>query len=321
MNTSETRNWTVHVGRSFSDVPSTDSFYTDVETIFHHGITLGYGNGLYGSADSTERAQMTASESRELIASYIPPRVADREGWAADIYTPMSVLKIPLTPDTICAVVSITEQESGFQVDPPIPNLAAIAWAEIERRRERIGIPKFALDTALALQSSNGKTYRERIDSARTERNLSDVFEDMIGRVPLGRTFFEDRNPVRTGGPMQVGVAFAREHVKARPYPYAVVESLRDEVFTRRGGMYFGIAHLLDYDAPYDRYIYRYADFNAGQYASRNAAFQSALGLMTGTKLALDGDLLVPGRRTNRNGLRNPIAQTRERAERGRAES
>ena len=244
---------------------------------------------------AAERAQMTASESRELIASYIPPRVADREGWAADIYTPMSVLKIPLTPDTICAVVSITEQESGFQVDPPIPNLAAIAWAEIERRREKIGIPKFALDAALALQSSNGKTYRERIDAARTERNLSDVFEDMIGRVPLGRTFFEDRNPVRTGGPMQVGVAFAREHVKARPYPYAVVESLRDEVFTRRGGMYFGIAHLLDYDAPYDRYIYRYADFNAGQYASRNAAFQSALGLLTGTKLALDGDLLVPG--------------------------
>jgi hypothetical protein len=94
---------------------------------------------------------------------------------------------------------------------------------------------------------------------------------------------------------MQVAVVFAREHARAKPYPYAVVESMRDEVFTRRGGMYFGIAHLLDYDAPYDRYVYRYADFNAGQYASRNAAFQSALVLLTGTKLAVDGDLVKPG--------------------------
>jgi hypothetical protein len=147
------------------------------------------------------------------------------------------------------------------------------------------------LDAALSLKSSNGATYRERIDAAKTERQLSDIFEDMIDRVPMGRTFFADRNPVRTGGPMQVSVAFAVAHAKAKKYPYPVVESMRDEVFTRRGGMYFGIAHLLDYTAPYDRYIYRFADFNAGHYASRNAAFQSALAQLSGRKIALDGDL------------------------------
>lgn len=249
------------------------------------------------SGCAAQRPAMTAAEGRAFVAGYMPTGIADKEGWAADIHTAVAVLEIPITPDNVCAILSITEQESGFKVDPPIPNLPSIAWAEIERQREKLGIPKMVLDAALSLQSSNGKTYRGRLDAAKTERELSDIFEDMIGRVPLGRTFFGDRNPVRTGGPMQVSVAFAAAHAKSRPYPYPVVESIRDEVFTRRGGMYFGIAHLLDYPAAYDRYLYRYADFNAGHYASRNAAFQAALAQVSGVKVVLDGDLLAPGQK------------------------
>ena len=177
--------------------------------------------------------------------------------------------------------------------DPPIPGLAPIAWKEIERQRESAGIPKLVLQAALALPSSDGRSYRERIDGATTELQLSEVFDDFIGRVPLAKGFLADRNPVRTGGPMQVSVAFARIHAAtARPYPYPGAKSLRDEVFTRRGGLYFGIAHLLDYPAPYDSRIYRFADFNAGRYASRNAAFQMALSDASGIPLQFDGDLV-----------------------------
>ena len=173
-----------------------------------------------------------------------------------------------------------------------MPGLPDIARKEIDARRDRAGVPKLVLEAALALPSSSGKSYSERLDAVKTERQLSELYEDFIGRVPLGKTFFADRNPVRTGGPMQVSVAFAEELVETKPYPYPVNDSIRHEVFTRRGGMYFGIAHLLDYRAPYDRYLYRFADFNAGRYAARNAAFQGALTQVSGIPLTLDGDLL-----------------------------
>ncbi len=247
-----------------------------------------------------ERRSIKPITGLALVVRLLPPGVADREGWAEDIHGALTQLGIEPHAGNICAVVAITELESGFRADPPGPDLAAIARRELERRRAAAGIPRFLVQAALALPSSDGRSYAERLQRVGTERQLSDLYEDFARRMPLPKTFFAAENPVRTGGPMQVSIPFARAHAAARPYPYGV-KSIRDEVFTRRGGLYFGVAHLLDYPAPYDEPIYRFADYNAGRYASRNAAFQRALGELAGEPLVLDGDLLE---RTERAALR-----------------
>ncbi len=90
---------------------------------------------------------------------------------------------------------------------------------------------------------------------------------------------------------MQVNINFAAKIMRERPYPWSNAGSAREEVFTRRGGIYFGTAILLDYPVSYDRMLYRFADYNAGRYASRNAAFQSVVAALSRRTLDLDGDL------------------------------
>lgn len=248
---------------------------------------------LAGCASAPPAPTRPPTDTRSEIVRRMPTHVADRERWAADIQTAFSAQRIEPNSENICAVLAITEQESGYVANPAVANLPKIARGEIDRRAAALHVPRFVVDAALALRSPDGRSYDERLRSVRTERDLSDIYEDMIGSVPLGKRLFTDYNPVQTGGPMQVAIPFAES--KAPGYPYPVDGSIRDEVFTRRGGMYFGIAHLLGYETPYTRKVHRFADYNAGWYASRNAAFQSAVGAATGMKLALDGDLLNPG--------------------------
>lgn len=234
----------------------------------------------------------TPEQVRAQLERLIPRSVADRKGWARDIEATFTALDLDPSKEHLCAVLAVTEQESTYVADPPVPNLGPIALKEIESRAARYHVPRFAVRAALQLESLDGQPYAERIRAARTERELSELFEEMTGRIPGGRRLLARANPVRTGGPMQVSIAFAEAHAREKPYPYADATSIRREVFSRRGGMYFGIAHLLDYPASYDKPMFRFADFNAGRYASRNAAFQNAVAVATGTPLDLDGDLV-----------------------------
>lgn len=230
----------------------------------------------------------------------MPPGVRDRAGWAADIQAAFASLKLDPSTSNLCSVVAVVEQESTFAPDPKVPGLGRIALQEIDRRVASHHIPPLIVRAALQIESPDGRTWEDRIAAATSERELSDIYEAMIARVPMGTRLLSGANPVRTGGPMQVSIDFAESLAGDVTYPYPVDGSIRHEVFTRRGGLYFGIAHLLGYRASYTQPIHRFADYNAGRYASRNAAFQNAVSIATGIPLDLDGDLVsygdTPGR-------------------------
>lgn len=253
--------------------------------------------GLAGCASPGPIAtQRSPAQIRAQLQGMLPPATPDRAGWAADFQSAFAALDLQPTTSHLCAAVAVTQQESGLVADPAVSGLPQIARGEIDRRAARLHIPQIVVRTALRLKSPDGRSYEARLQSARTERELSAIYEDLIGEVPMGRRLFAGANPVHTGGPMQVSVDFAERESRARPYPYTGDGSIRHAVFTRRGGLYFGVAHLLDYPVSYDRMRYRFADYNAGRYASRNAAFQAAVTAASGLPLALDGDLVLQGR-------------------------
>ena len=241
---------------------------------------------------TSKQPVLNEAQGRALLDRLLPPRISDRQGWNNDIVTAFTALKIPYRADNFCAVAAVIEQESSWQADPTVPNLPAIVWEKIGERANKYLVPLPVVKAALLKTSPNGKSYKARIDNLRTEREMNLLFEDMSAEASKLGLPMNMKNPIRTGGPMQVSVEFAEAHVKIWPYPYQSGNSIRNDVFTRRGGIYFGSAILLQYPAPYQDMIYRFADFNAGRYSSRNAALQAAVSQLTGLKLALDGDLL-----------------------------
>lgn len=240
----------------------------------------------------SQEPQRTPADIRADIARQIPAGIPDRAGWANDLYAAFDSQDIEPSSSNVCAAIAVIGQESTFRADPPVAGLPQIARAEIDRRAAVLHVPRFVVDAALAIQAPDGRSYAQHLSGVRTESQLSELFEQMIGAVPMGRHLLAGLNPVHTAGPMQVSVAFAQAH--ARGYPYPLEGSVRHEVFSRRGGLYFGVKHLLGYPAHYPRMLYRFADFNAGQYASRNAAFQRAAAVASGVDIAQDGDLIKP---------------------------
>jgi hypothetical protein len=234
--------------------------------------------------------------SAEEIAARIPDKVADRDGWSRDLKLALEVNRLPADEEHVCAAIAVVDQESGFHANPEVPHLAGIAKKAIAQRAGPFGKP--LLDRVLPAD------FDRRLGAVRTEADLDRLYRDVLEEeerahpvmyvaTDLGSRLItshdlDDRNPITTAGSMQVNVQYsqARARVLGRDETH-----VRDELYTRQGGLLYGTARLFDGSASGEPY--RFADYNAGVYTSRNAAFQEQLAALTGEKLALDGDLLA----------------------------
>jgi Protein of unknown function (DUF1615) len=233
--------------------------------------------------------------------------VEDAKGWALDLHDVLQLHDMPQTRENVCAAIAVIDQESNFKPDPPVAGLGKLSEKAV---REKFG--KIPVAGKLALRWLESKptpqsSFMARIRNARTEHDLDLAYRslvdyashsaslDTVVRFGLFNQLIEDKNEIDTIGSMQVSVKFALDMARQRrwlPMTLDDVYGVRDQLYTRHGGMYYGVKQLLGYETGYSQKIFRFADFNAGRYASRNAAFQQIVAKLSGDTLAYDGDLL-----------------------------
>ena len=82
---------------------------------------------LLSGCGSQRKPAPEPEDVRGEIVRLLPAHVADRQGWATDIYAAFEAQHIDPTHENICSVLAVAEQESNFQVDPPVPGMGTIA--------------------------------------------------------------------------------------------------------------------------------------------------------------------------------------------------
>lgn len=255
--------------------------------------------------------EMTRAEVRAL-ASRIVPAGKDAAGWAADIRDALVGNDIQPSRSNVCSVMAVIGQESTFTANPEVAGLGRMAEQQIKAKLAALpvlpGAAAVGVEVFLATRPTPEKSYLAMIRAAKTERDLDLVYRNLT--FFLFREYASTRllnagavahridaaNPVSTLGSMQVSAAFTISEVetaKDRRLGLGAIWKLRDELYTRKGGVSYGTRMLLGYRAAYPSRLYVFADYNAGRYASRNAAFQHMVATLSKRDLALDGDLML----------------------------
>lgn len=130
----------------------------------------------------------------------MPSSAPDKKGWATDYYGGIFGVGIPATTENIRSVLAVAQQESNFSADAPVPGLGKLRGKRSTGARMRFMCRISWQYTALLLKSPNGKSYSERLDNVKTEKQLSAIFDDFTDMVPMGQKLFGNLNPCIPAG-------------------------------------------------------------------------------------------------------------------------
>ena len=257
----------------------------------------------------TLRQVLSHGQTRRLISLAQPP-LKDAAGWAEDILWALEISGLSRSAENVCALVATIDQESNFKANPPVEGLGRRAIAALKAKLDGTGLNALVLRMLFAADPSIKRRLLARLRAARTERDIDVAYRELIAEtltvqsiIELDRDyglgaaeFLESRNEITTIGSMQVSVVSALEFERrylGRPLYFEDIYRVRDFLYTRRGGILAGTRQLLGYRSGYTEKVHRFADYNAGRYSSRNAAFQWTVSRLDGRDLDLDGDLLI----------------------------
>ena len=117
---------------------------------------------------------------RAKIRGLMPARVANAESWAIDIFAAFEFLGVPADLGTHLRCAGC--HRTGIE----LPGGSAGARPSRHRAsrnrspRDESSHPQTPGGAALELHSPDGLSYGERLDRAKTEQDLSELFEDFI---------------------------------------------------------------------------------------------------------------------------------------------
>jgi len=248
---------------------------------------------LFLSGCSRDQQQGLSQRQVEKLVRASRPGNPSPELWAKAIKESLEELGQPVDKEHVSAVCAVISQVSAFSISPKNSRMASILRKKI-KAAESNEVLRLVIETRLDQRASNGKSFRENIDSIQSELDFEKWYDEFTSASitkPILLVLKKDASDlITTAGSMQVSVKFAEKYPK-KPRN-AGGGSVRDMLYTCKGGVFYGTAYLLDYKRNYDDWKYVFADFNAGHYSSRNAGFQKMLARLTRRTVVTDGDLL-----------------------------
>ena len=282
------------------------------------------GKGEPAAQLDPERPCLTQREARRAgMVLFSVKRKWKRNKWMLAINRVFHELKVNCRDDDfLMLVISAIHQESGGREDPPLENtnLEQLLEFKLERLGDKNPLARHALgasgiEDALAQKlrrDNKKKLVKTEADLVRyIEKKLRPWFGKHLEKEfsiprPIAELGAEIGipNPVTTLGPMQVNIFKAYRNAVERGEKLDSPREMQAQLLDQKTALYRGLKegiYLLWQSYRFYRrnlnaekgVFFAGVDYNAGEFSSRNAAFQERLVSLAREDMALDGDLLL----------------------------